>query len=50
MRYKVTQFENGYFGVIDTMTDGCKTVAAGMTKANAEKWAERLNLRHAWGI
>jgi len=50
MRYTVVQFENGFYGVKDNSIKGFQTVAAGMTEAKAIKWAERLNLREAWGI
>jgi hypothetical protein len=49
-RYALTQFDNGKFGVLDTSTrDGCKTVAAGMTQAEAADWMDSLNAREAAG-
>jgi len=48
MKYQVTKFENGKYGVIDTQAKpgDCKTVAAGMNEETAKDWAEKLNERH----
>ena len=50
MRYTVIKFENGFYGVNDNSIKGFQVVAAGMTEMAANKWADRLNLRHAWGV
>ncbi len=49
MRYQATELDNGKWGVIDLQGFGLQLVAAGMTKQQAEAYAERHNLRHAWG-
>lgn len=42
-RFKVIQFENGFFGVRDTQDNW--TVSFGMDKTSAIKQAERCNIR-----
>ncbi len=50
-RYQVIQLENGFFGVTDKEAPfSSKLIAAGMSESAARLWADRLMLRHAWGI
>ena len=47
--YQVVQFENGFFGVLDTLRGQC--VSFGMRSAQAAgEWAHRLNLRRTHGV
>lgn len=48
MRYQVFPTVTGKWMVLDS--SNFDTVAAGMTKEQADKWADRLNHRAAWGV
>jgi hypothetical protein len=48
MRYEVAKSVTGKYLVIDSQRR-FETVAAGLTKEQAEALAERLNDRQAWG-
>jgi len=48
-RYQAMEQDNGAWCVVDFHGIGFQMVAAGMTKQAAQEWADRLNLRNAWG-
>lgn len=45
-KYETVQYSNGFYGVIDTESKGCKIISAGMTKDRAIETMNELNERN----